>query len=929
MKTKSILEVREKLWLYLVTLGISLCILGTLSTDVEATDNQPPQFSPSPIPDQYATVGVDFNSEIITITDVDGPQLLTLALPYLPSGAYTTVVDSSLPNFLAYRIVWPAEQLIPGDYTIILQARDTIAPPVQESITIHVNHAPILDLIGDRQGVEGEEFVIPLIRATDLDRDVMTMPRPLNLPAGAQFNELMSVGGEIQYEVRWPNPEKGVYEDIRFEVLDGAGGIDYEDIAITINAAGANWPVRYDGEHTNSTAVADLDGDGNLEVVGVVGSGAVCLDISGNEVWSYQETSTNPYFSAVYSSPALADLDGDSNLEVLFGLVRYVNTEIKGAFYCLDTDGQKIWSFYTEEYVSSSPVVADLDGDGNPEILIGADGLRCLNKNGQQLWRYNDSTIIGSSPAVADLDGDGNLEVVISGDNLFCIDKDGQLIWDYPITDSLLSCPTIGDLDGDGNPEILIKSRDDDLYCLDKDGQLVWIYYAGGMAERSSGPAIADFDGDGNKEVVFASYSTLYLLDKDGQFIWDYDIGRGYGSPVVADLDGDGNLEIMIGSGELPYGFNRNFYCIDKDGNLLWSREPNGAVGTAAAIADLDGDGNLEIIFTTILAPGGPSYGYINCLDKDGNDFVPSATPGSIKPMPWPMYRHDPQHTGYYASPLVLDPIGDKSVDENTPLIFTVNATDPDGDTLIYSASNLPTGANFDPETHTFSWTPTYHQAGIYPNVHFEVGDGLYSDSEDITITVNNVILIPTAYIDSIAPNPAQEGQVVTLTGHGEDRDGEVIGYNWRSSIDGDLGSDSTIMISTLSVGMHTIFFKVKDNDDAWSEEVSQDLIIEEAEKGVIYGRVFGERWRWWRRSRIPPEGAIVRIRGRWTGTQKFAETDRYGKYRIENLPQDLYKIRAIKRGYRLRTEWRFLRRNRRIRVNFYLYKKWFWRWMR
>ena len=85
----------------------------------------------------------------------------------------------------------------------------------------------------------------------------------------------------------------------------------------------------------------------------------------------------------------------------------------------------------------------------------------------------------------------------------------------------------------------------------------------------------------------------------------------------------------------------------------------------------------------------------------------------------------------------VLSTIGDKSVDEGSLLEFTISAYDPDGDTLTYSASNLPSGASFDASSRTFSWTPTYDQAGTYTNVHFEVSDGHLTDSEDITITVH------------------------------------------------------------------------------------------------------------------------------------------------------------------------------------------------
>ena len=70
--------------------------------------------------------------------------------------------------------------------------------------------------------------------------------------------------------------------------------------------------------------------------------------------------------------------------------------------------------------------------------------------------------------------------------------------------------------------------------------------------------------------------------------------------------------------------------------------------------------------------------------------------------------------------PPVLDPIGNKVVDEGKSLEFQVSASDPEGDTLVYSASNLPTGAMLNPATRVFNWTPSYQQAGTYENVHFE-----------------------------------------------------------------------------------------------------------------------------------------------------------------------------------------------------------------
>jgi N-acetylneuraminic acid mutarotase len=77
----------------------------------------------------------------------------------------------------------------------------------------------------------------------------------------------------------------------------------------------------------------------------------------------------------------------------------------------------------------------------------------------------------------------------------------------------------------------------------------------------------------------------------------------------------------------------------------------------------------------------------------------------------------------------------------------------------------------------------------------------------------------PTAYIDSITPNPSTKGETVSFVGHGSDIDGTIKGYKWRSSIDGTIGTTASFDTATLSNGTHTIYFSVKDNNDAWSAE--------------------------------------------------------------------------------------------------------------
>ena len=79
--------------------------------------------------------------------------------------------------------------------------------------------------------------------------------------------------------------------------------------------------------------------------------------------------------------------------------------------------------------------------------------------------------------------------------------------------------------------------------------------------------------------------------------------------------------------------------------------------------------------------------------------------------------------------PPVLAAIGSKTINEGTNLSFTLSATDPDGDSLTYSATGLPNGATFNAATRTFTWTPGNTQAGNY-TVSFSVSDGSLNQAQ-------------------------------------------------------------------------------------------------------------------------------------------------------------------------------------------------------
>lgn len=123
----------------------------------------------------------------------------------------------------------------------------------------------------------------------------------------------------------------------------------------------------------------------------------------------------------------------------------------------------------------------------------------------------------------------------------------------------------------------------------------------------------------------------------------------------------------------------------------------------------------------------------------------------------------------------VLALIGGKTGAENSSLSFTVTATDSDGDSLTYSAVNMPSGATFDATAHTFAWTPDYAQAGVYL-VTFNVSDGNLTDSEVVSISVSDVNRAPL--LAAIGTQTIGEGSSLSFTISGFDPDDDGLTYS-------------------------------------------------------------------------------------------------------------------------------------------------------
>ncbi len=313
------------------------------------------------------------------------------------------------------------------------------------------------------------------------------------------------------------------------------------------------WPKHVLGDFNwGSVLLADLDANGDLEVVVWAAQGGRLFAWHHNGV-ELVDGDMNPATNGVlarifsisfnYGSPAVANMDGDPQLEILVPVNRSVDNS--GAVYAFNIDGSPCsgWPFFTGTInspsdVSSSPAVADLDGDGDDEIIVScerANGrIYVLNGNGSVVLPWprsapcvtNDARI--PSPVVADLNGNGTLDIVFADTDgqLWAWDRFGSLLAGFPMTyfanaesQTTQSTPSVGDVDGDPQLEILFGDESGKVNGVNHDGSLAQGFPIQTTGEVRSTPAIWDVDRDGLNEMSVVGYDqNVYVWDTPAAF---------------------------------------------------------------------------------------------------------------------------------------------------------------------------------------------------------------------------------------------------------------------------------------------------------------------------------------------------------------------------------------------------------------------------
>ena len=417
----------------------------------------------------------------------------------------------------------------------------------------------------------------------------------MTVPAGATYAPItVTVNGLTAYADQPFMP-----------TFPGIGQIDSSSLASRVDLPTGNGPGR--------VVIADLDGDGKPDLIiadSYAGELFIYRNISTNgslTAGSFAPRVVIPMITGAYSNPytlAVADLDGDGKLDII---ALNADSNVVSIFRNISSPG----SITTNSFAARVDLpggnnmrglaVQDLNGDGRPEIITANQ-----NPPGTISIFQNMSTIgniafaarvdfpAGNGPvsvAIGDLDGDGKPDLavvnyssgtvsvfrnigVVGGDittNSFASKVDfPALVSAFPIA--------IGDLDGDGKLDLVVGGGNGSkAISVYRNTSTVGSITTNSFAPRVDFAAagwvnsltLADLDGDGKLDIALVSQSSsVFSIFKNvsvpGSFTTnslsarvDYAAGNNPNGISVGDLDGDGRPDIVFAN---TYGNTLSIY---------------------------------------------------------------------------------------------------------------------------------------------------------------------------------------------------------------------------------------------------------------------------------------------------------------------------------------------------------------------------------
>lgn len=310
---------------------------------------------------------------------------------------------------------------------------------------------------------------------------------------------------------------------------------------------------------TPGTGDKDVGGiavDGDRVFFGTDNGLVVAATLAGKALWTAHAQ------GKVRPAPSLADLDGDGDLDVVVG-------DEAGLLRAFDgTTGKPLWTAATgkndygaQGFIGGASLV-DVDGDGHPDVIAGArDGILAAYRgtNGDVIWQIGGSSGIHATPLVADFDQDGKPEVLAAwsyGELVVADARSGTRRWNATVSEDG------GGIEGlfgtpvplPGAPGVIVAptswwgQKEDGIVGVGVD-QREFKDFEGRVTASA---VVTDIDGDGTREAILGTEAgKLVALHADGGYAVLATLTGGVEAPaMLADVDGDGAFELLVASND-------------------------------------------------------------------------------------------------------------------------------------------------------------------------------------------------------------------------------------------------------------------------------------------------------------------------------------------------------------------------------------------
>ncbi len=345
--------------------------------------------------------------------------------------------------------------------------------------------------------------------------------------------------------------------------------------ALNINGtAVTGWPRTLDFQADGAASFGDVDGDGYGEVVvtthqpGSANIGSVyAFEMNGTDVLGFPVVTEG----GPIKTPVLADLDGNGSMEIIVAIRNWPD----GFIYIFRGNGTLYpnWPIRMDYTPGSAVAVGDITGDNVPEIIAESYySIHAWTTDGTLLPGFpytpgNSRVFSYSSPVLADLDGDGFREIIFGdhstdlGDGqIYVLKNDGTMMLNWPKTTDywIYGPPSIGDINGDGTLDIVVGDQvlsatpDDKVYAWNSiTGQLLDGFPITGIFAVNSQVILADLDGDELIELMFDDNTSIgkyqgYNHDGSAMEGWPLEVQGStfFVNPFIVDINGDDIMDI-------------------------------------------------------------------------------------------------------------------------------------------------------------------------------------------------------------------------------------------------------------------------------------------------------------------------------------------------------------------------------------------------